>query len=261
MLTTTWKTVPLAAVLFLAAPLVEAGGRAGAGFAAIETRGPLTDLRRPGFRGRARVEGVFAFGPAAIGVEPSAPAGEWPFVHGGLVQPGFFRPRNGFPYRSPAVQRGYFGRRPRFFRTVPTPVRVYLPYFPDIRYGDPAGATDRRHGADGRAEVYRGEGRGATLYDPSQDGGTPRDDRAGRTTSRGIAQPPVTHALEENPVGVPFTWTDPHSGARSTVTPIRDVGGEKRCREFRHSVAEPSGELHAVGVACRTSQGIWELIL
>ncbi|MEW6486769.1 MAG: RT0821/Lpp0805 family surface protein [Thermodesulfobacteriota bacterium] len=158
------------------------------------------------------------------------------------------------------MKRFRFGSRPQFFGSSPVQVRIYEQYVPVPVYPGPLGGMDPYRGAGG-ARVHRGEGRGAVVYDPERERAWAAGVSEEREALRGVAHPPVARALEENAVGETSTWTDPRSGARSAVTPTRDLGGEERCREFRHSVAEPSGELHSVGVACRTPDGIWELLL
>lgn len=254
MRTIIWKTLALGLAVCL---LGAAGGREAAGFEAFERRGARAE------RGSAFVAspGTLGHGWALRG--HGFHGGREPFVHG-PVHPGFFRGHNAFPDVFRPVQRHRFGSRPRFFGTPPVQLRIHQPYVPAYVpvpvYGGPVEWIEPHRGAD-RARVHRGEGRGAVVHDPNRDRGPAGGASIERAAPRGVARAPVARALEENAVGEPSTWTDPRLGAWITVTPTRDLAGEEKCREFRHSVAEPSGELHAVGVACRTPDGTWELIL
>lgn len=61
------------------------------------------------------------------------------------------------------------------------------------------------------------------------------------------------------PIGQPVTWSNPRSGHRGTVTPVRDgtnISGAY-CREFRQTVTIGGRTQHASGVACQRSGGGW----
>jgi hypothetical protein len=219
---------------------------------------------------RAGSTGTFGRGgaPEAVGVLEAWATGST-FrgygVAGRPVHPYFFRGHGVFPDRLPAVKQFHFGHRPPLFGSPPVQVRIYeqyvpVPVYPGPLYPGTMGGMDSYRGA-AEMRVHRGEGRGAVVHDPARERARASGVLEEREALRGVAHPPVARALEENAVGEASTWTDPRSGARSTVTPTRDLGGEERCREFRHSVAETGGELHSVGVACRARDGTWELLL
>ena len=61
------------------------------------------------------------------------------------------------------------------------------------------------------------------------------------------------------PIGRPVTWSNPRSGNRGTVTPLRDgtsLSGAY-CREFQQTVTIGGRTRRASGVACRRSGGGW----
>ncbi len=65
--------------------------------------------------------------------------------------------------------------------------------------------------------------------------------------------------VRDVPIGRPVTWSNPRSGNRGTVTPVRDgtsLSGAY-CREFRQTVTIGGRTRRAYGVACQRSGGGW----
>jgi surface antigen len=69
-------------------------------------------------------------------------------------------------------------------------------------------------------------------------------------------------ALEKNRTGEGANWSNPDTGHRGTVVPIRTFKGTggSDCREFQQT-ATVSGETDiAFGSACRTTDGAWRIV-
>ncbi len=144
-------------------------------------------------------------------------------------------------YGSPLIRRS-----PRWFR-------YYRPYTSDSTYFSEPVESALKSGL-----VYRGEGRGSTLYQPGEDD---TDVDGTGVTQPGVAHPRVARVLEENAVGEASSWLNARTGAETTVMPTRDLEGDEDCREFSHTVNIPSGQIESSGVACRTEEGAWEIVL
>lgn len=71
----------------------------------------------------------------------------------------------------------------------------------------------------------------------------------------------MSRSLENNPVGKPAYWQNAQTGARYTVTPVRNVSynGNPYCREYR-TVANIGGKQQQMyGTACRQPDGAWQV--
>lgn len=201
------------------------------------------------------------------GHEPLAPHPAWQVQGGGHGGPAAFHPVPSRPVL-PHQQGPFFedGRRGRFHsrpsHRAPLRIPSYRFYTIEPRYlpgygPEPYGQEPPAPGG----VVHRGEGSGAAVYRPDRDHAPEDGEGLGEAlVRRGVAYPRVARVLEHNAVGEPSTWTDARTGAETTVTPTRDLHGEEPCREFRHTVAMAAGELEALGVACRTREGTWELL-
>ena len=64
------------------------------------------------------------------------------------------------------------------------------------------------------------------------------------------------------PVGQPIAWNNPDSGNSGTVTAVRDgtASNGQYCREFQQTVTVNGKTEQGTGVACRKSDGSWEVI-
>lgn len=236
-------------------------------------RGSVEVVIGPARQAGGRVVGGFPRGgtaPAGVGGvsffrghEPLAPHPAWQVHRDRRPGPVFAVPVHSRPVL-PHQQGSFFEDRVRGrfhtgrSRAAPIRIRSYgytvAPGYSVDPYGpygvDPYGGV-----------VHRGEGPGARVYRPDRDDpGKPGESRAVEDGRPGTAFPRVASVLEGNAVGQPGRWTDPRTGAETTVTPIRDLDGVGRCREFRHVVALQGGELEARGVACRAADGTWEIL-
>ncbi len=64
--------------------------------------------------------------------------------------------------------------------------------------------------------------------------------------------------LEDKATGEGLNWTNPKSGHRGTVTPLRTFEDDGRpCREYQQTVTIEGTTLTAVGTACRDDDGEW----
>ncbi|MCG8359860.1 MAG: hypothetical protein MI920_30210 [Kiloniellales bacterium] len=64
------------------------------------------------------------------------------------------------------------------------------------------------------------------------------------------------------PVGQTIVWNNPDSGARGSVTPVRDgtsASGEY-CREFQQTVTISGRTQETYGTACRQRDGSWRVV-
>lgn len=69
------------------------------------------------------------------------------------------------------------------------------------------------------------------------------------------------HALEYQPSGRSTAWKNPDSGHSGAIKPLntREENG-RYCREFQQQVQIGGKEHQAYGVACRRSDGSWEIM-
>jgi surface antigen len=69
-------------------------------------------------------------------------------------------------------------------------------------------------------------------------------------------------ALEYNKTGQSATWSNPDTGARGTVTPVRTFQSNQgqACREYRHDVKVGDKTEQVIGQACRQSDGTWKVV-
>jgi surface antigen len=70
-------------------------------------------------------------------------------------------------------------------------------------------------------------------------------------------------AFDSAPAGQTIAWDNPGTGARGTVTPIRDgtdTSTGQRCREFEQTIVVDGRSERATGVACRQSDGTWRIV-
>jgi surface antigen len=63
------------------------------------------------------------------------------------------------------------------------------------------------------------------------------------------------------PMGETITWNNPESANRGSYTPVRDgyTEGGRYCREFRETITVDGRTETGTGVACRRSDGTWEI--
>ena len=84
-------------------------------------------------------------------------------------------------------------------------------------------------------------------------------DRADRVYHDAAAR----NALWQSPTGTASTWNNPRSGNAGAITPAGDAFTDQRgraCRRFADSVTWADGtQDQTTGVACRNSDGSWEI--
>jgi surface antigen len=82
------------------------------------------------------------------------------------------------------------------------------------------------------------------------------------TVDRNEAAKTQQQALEYNRTGQASTWSNPDSGARGTVTPVRTFQSNQgqACREYRHDVMVGDKREQVIGQACRQSDGTWKVV-
>ena len=68
--------------------------------------------------------------------------------------------------------------------------------------------------------------------------------------------------LEEYPTGKSASWNNPDSGNWGTVTPTRTYQNDARqnCRQFEQTIYIDGRPETGTGVACRQSDGTWQII-
>lgn len=64
------------------------------------------------------------------------------------------------------------------------------------------------------------------------------------------------------PLGQTISWNNPQSGHYGTVTPIRDgaTASGDYCREYEQTIYVDGRTETGVGVACKRSDGTWDII-
>ena len=64
------------------------------------------------------------------------------------------------------------------------------------------------------------------------------------------------------PIGETVRWNNPDSGHFGTVTPVRDGTSTagRYCREYRQSITVDGRREVATGIACRRSDGTWQIV-
>ena len=64
------------------------------------------------------------------------------------------------------------------------------------------------------------------------------------------------------PIGQSISWNNPQSGNYGTVTPIRDgaTNSGDYCREYEQTIYVGGRAETGVGVACKRSDGKWEVV-
>jgi surface antigen len=72
----------------------------------------------------------------------------------------------------------------------------------------------------------------------------------------------ASHTLETQPSGQTRIWRNPRNGHWGTMTPARTyLNAEGRyCREYRQTVTIGGQEHQAGGKACRSSDGVWQVV-
>jgi len=165
------------------------------------------------------------------------------------LRPGFSNYRSD-PFRARHYRTYPYYRAYPYYRSYPYyPSYPVSPSFRVESYGQPYPST-----------MYGDEGQGSSMYRPDRE--PARTPGAGQEPARsGRAHPRVAGTLDHNGVGQSATWFDPATGSENTVTPTRDLGGDRRCREFTHTVTTASGRVESWGLACLTPDGKWEVDL
>ncbi|MEM8752716.1 MAG: RT0821/Lpp0805 family surface protein [Pseudomonadota bacterium] len=64
------------------------------------------------------------------------------------------------------------------------------------------------------------------------------------------------------PLGETITWSNPESGNRGSVTPVRDGYSTSGlyCRDFRQTIVIDGEPAQGRGVACRDRDGVWRIV-
>lgn len=64
------------------------------------------------------------------------------------------------------------------------------------------------------------------------------------------------------PIGDTIEWSNPDSGNRGTVTPVREgrTDDGRLCREYRTTIYVEGKYEESRGTACRNSDGTWEMV-
>ena len=72
----------------------------------------------------------------------------------------------------------------------------------------------------------------------------------------------ASHTLETQPSGQTRIWRNPRNGHWGTMTPARTyLNAEGRyCREYRQTVTIGGQEHQAGGKACRSDDGVWQVV-
>ncbi|MEE9451660.1 MAG: RT0821/Lpp0805 family surface protein [Gammaproteobacteria bacterium] len=69
------------------------------------------------------------------------------------------------------------------------------------------------------------------------------------------------YALETVPTGDAYSWNNPDSGNRYSVTPTKTYyEGDQACREFTTTATIGGKAEEVYGTACRTSDGSWKTV-
>ncbi len=76
-----------------------------------------------------------------------------------------------------------------------------------------------------------------------------------------FARRAVSHGLEHKSSGETTSWSNPDSGNRGTITPVRtyqELSG-RYCREYQQTVTVGGRTEQAHGTACRQPDGSWKI--
>ena len=77
-----------------------------------------------------------------------------------------------------------------------------------------------------------------------------------------FARRAVSHGLEHKASGQSTSWSNPDSGNRGTITPVRtyrEMSG-RYCREYQQTVTVGGRTEQAYGTACRQPDGSWKVV-
>ena len=80
-------------------------------------------------------------------------------------------------------------------------------------------------------------------------------------SDRSYAERSLQSALENSVSGKALVWTNPSSGARGSVTPLKTWKNDRGayCRSYSEWIRPASGKsIRRRGVACRTENAIWK---
>ncbi len=72
----------------------------------------------------------------------------------------------------------------------------------------------------------------------------------------------ASYGLEHKSSGEPTSWSNPDSGHRGTITPVRTYRGAsgRYCREYQQTVTVGGRTEQAYGTACRQPDGSWKVV-
>lgn len=77
---------------------------------------------------------------------------------------------------------------------------------------------------------------------------------------RSIYQDSTQNALETAPIGNKVSWNNPDTGASGYTQPVKTYKSNGRyCREYTQTIIIGGKKQEAVGTACRTEGGHWEI--
>lgn len=78
---------------------------------------------------------------------------------------------------------------------------------------------------------------------------------------RMMAEHTAQKSMESSPTGTVSTWSNPDSGHRGSVTPVRTYrdANNQDCRDYESTVYIDGSAETARGVACRQPDGTWSL--
>ena len=76
-----------------------------------------------------------------------------------------------------------------------------------------------------------------------------------------MAEDTAQRSLETAPTGTSSTWSNPDSGHRGSVTPVRTYrdANNQDCRDYESTVYIDGRAETATGEACRQPDGSWSL--
>jgi surface antigen len=73
----------------------------------------------------------------------------------------------------------------------------------------------------------------------------------------------TNQALEQGKAGQTYSWTNPDSGNKGSVTPTQSFRNQdgSTCRDFSSNVSSAQGQTaNGAGVACKQADGTWQIV-